>query len=654
MIYILLAAPLVATQAVTVTGCFVLLAVVVGSYYIGAALLIPVNITNLLLPVSHAAIAVFLGSLVFSMAIFISTNAAFLVVFLLIIGALIQLVLKRNTEVTLKVNGPALMVFFMALLFISMSSEDLAKQFSAHQAGTDCYPSDSYYFNAVVASIRKGTIYSAVYEKGAPLNYQLFGFFIPALWADMLGVSSHIALWGLALPLYKLLIVLFCYELCYYYMRDKVSRKNYAFIALSVSLPILLAPLHPLYVFKGDIKKFIFYGLSYLVPAGTIPFPVAIAVMLFCMFLFAKIDWKSTKISADKLLFSCLLSAIIIAKFPIYVSFVLFIGAIILKRILVDKERIFNYAGYALASLALSFAIYKICMDQSSGGHNYFKYGFLAQLFGSWYGRKPAGLANNLVILAFILLSYLLWMGLRLVGLCGLIKSKMPQLSEYVSASIFSLIGATIMASFLRIETLNGKGQVISDNTFNSLGFIRSSFYIISIIATIGILCLVYASNLKRVYVNVIIAVTAIWCGLSLVSTLKVLWPNEPCPPVAWYYENYNQLKTGRFDDGLIVINPAQSYYGIMLSSSDLGQYWSCVDRSGTSYNASTKNEYRWDMFQNLLQRPSDDLLQKMKSDGVKYIITTPVDSAKIANASSQFPLRLEKVQDTRWIYRIN
>jgi hypothetical protein len=654
LIYALLATPLVATQAVTITGCLTLLLIVLGSYYIGAVLLIPVNITGLLLPVSHAAISIFLGSLVFSMAVFITTGALSLSIILLIISIIIATTLRKKTILSFGISTPGIVLFAMALLFICMSSEDLTKQFSAHQAGTDCYPADSYYFNAVVASIRKGTIYSAVYEKDAALNYQLFGFFIPALWADMLNISSHLSLWGLALPFYKLLIVLFCYELCFYYLKDKVSRNNYVFIALSVTLPILLAPLHPLYVLKGNVTKFIFYGISYLVPAGTIPFPIAIVLLLFCLFLFAKIDWKNRRITADKLLFIFFLSAMIIAKFPMYVSFVFFLGGIILKRVLFDKEKITNYLGYGITSVLLSFIIYKVCMDQASGGHNYFKYGFLAELFGSWYGKKPVGLANNIIITALIILSYLLWTGLRLLGLLGMVRSKMPKLAEYLPACLLSLLGATIMASFLRIETVNSKGQVISDNTFNSLGFIRSSFYFISIVGTIGILYFIYASDLKRRYVNAIIAVTVIWCGLALMTTAKTMWPNEPCPPVAWYYENYDQLKTGKYNDGLIVINPNKSYYGIMLSSSDLGSYWSCVDRSGTSYNATTKNEYRWDIFKNLLQHPEEQYLLKMKNEGVKYIITTPVDSQQIARASTLFPRHLQKVKDTRWIYQVD
>jgi hypothetical protein len=239
------------------------------------------------------------------------------------------------------------------------------------------------------------------------------------------------------------------------------------------------------------------------------------------------------------------------------------------------------------------------------------------------------------------------------VGMFGLGKSGTPALTEYIVASVVSLIGATAMASFLRIETLSTTGQVISDNTFNSLGFIRSSFYMISIVSAIGVLYMLYGGTLKPAAKNTVFAVTVIWCSLALMSMTKTLWPNVDCPHVTWYDENYKQLKTGRFDDGLIVINPGKSYYGIMLSSSDQGRYWSCVDKYGTSYNSTTKNEYRWILFRHLLDNPEAADLAKMKSEGVKYVISTPADSARLTKASALLPDHLLRVKGTEWIYEI-
>jgi len=645
--------PLALTHVLTFSMLALLLLAITCFYLTGAAILFPAVISANLLPVSHAALSVFIGGLVCSLFLFVTTSLSALLLILAGISLILLFFFRKKLAIAFTPGLPDVALFISVLLtMLLISSGDLNKQFSAHQLATSCYSIDNYYFTSVVSSLRHGSFFDASFETGSPINYQVLGFIIPSFLACVLGISSHQALWGLGNPFSQYLALLLCYELCYFFIKDKVNRNNYLFTILAVSLPVLMAPLHPLYLVKGVVKNFIFNGLGYLVPAGTITYPVTIAMFLFCFLLFYNIDWKSKKVSADKLLFIIGLSLMVIGKIPLYLSAVLFTGIIVLRRVLIDKERFLSYFWYFLCSFLLTLIWFKVFLGQHAGGRTFFRFGYLTQLFGGWYGRNSTGAGNTLIILCLIPITYLLWLGIRLVGLLTLVKAGKPRLSELFTGMFTAMLGATILAAFLHMEVAGNDGHLLEDKTFDSEQFIRSAFYIATIVATIGMLHLIYATQLKKNYLNTLFVVIACWCCLSFTALVYAARAHKKdCGPIAWYDDNYNLLKTGKYDSGLIAINPSLQYFGSMLAASDYGKYWCAVDAGG--YNQSVKNEYRWILFQNLLQTPDIKYLDQMKNEGVKYIIATPVDYDKMVSICAAFPQRIHKEAESKWIFEL-
>ncbi len=657
LIYALLVLPLVYTQSITAMNSAELLLSLASFYLLGGAILLPVDLGKHLLPISHAALSVFLGALLLSLLLFVIPSSTVLFSVLLIVAGVVFFLCKDRVQITAGAGVPTILAYVLAILIMLLiSTGDFTKQFTAEQIATKCYTTDSYFFTSIVASIRNGSIFSASYEVGSPINYQLLGFFIPALIAKLLSITSHQALWGLTLPLYKLLAILLWYEVFYYFLRDKVTRTNYLFLFLAIVFPVLLAPLHPMYVLKGVVKNFVFNGFGYLTPSGTITYPISIILLLFCLLLFAKSDWKSRKLTADKLYFMVGLSILLIAKIPIYVSFMLFLGPILLKRVLIDKEHILNYLGYFLGSLVISAVVFKLTMGQEAGGRNYFKFGYVTKLFGDLYNRNSDGFKNNLIIYGLILFTYLVWMGIRIVGLVALIKSKIPLLNEFFIGAVISLIGTTTMASFIRMELVGSKGNLLLDGTFNVDQFIRSSFYIITIVGSLGILYLLFGAMWKPKVVKGVFIASAVWCTLSvvcLIYTCKLLMPDD-CKEIVWYKENTQELKNGKYNDGLIIVNPGLNYYGIMMAASDIGKYWSAMDRHEGNLNSTNRNEYRWHLYKRILEQPNETDLAQIKNEGVKYILSTPEDSAQLRALSVAFPQRITKAGNTGWIYLVH
>ena len=664
LVYALLVTPLVYTHTCTLSNTVILFLYLSCFYVIGCSLLVRVGVAHLLLPVSNAGLSIVLGGALFSTLIFVTANPVILTVLLVLFTLLLLVFSRKNMDWSVKLFLPGAFAFVVAILIcISISGFDLFQQFSAHLPNRTFSFTDTYYYTAMVATIRRGSIFNAVYEVGSPLNYQVLSFFMPAMLANVLNISSHQALWGMAQPLYKVMAVLLCYEVCFFFLKDKVTRYNYLFILLALSMPVLLAPLHPLYVLKGVVKYFMLICLAYLLPngefsgPGSVTLPFTIILFLLTLLLFSKINWKDRKISADKLFFTLVIAVMVISKLTLYVCCGALIGVIVLKRVLFDKEKLINYIGYILGSFVISYVLSAICFTQSPiTARSYVKYGLLEHFVAQGYKRSTEGMVNNMIVIGYVVFSYLLWTSIKLLGLFTLVKSKIAQLSELFTGGVAVVFFTSILASALQLAVLDKHGHVIVDSSFDLIQFVENSFYILTIISVIGMMTFFYNFKIKKTYRNILLVFTCIWCCLSLRSIVYIFDNNRHTKELSqysWYLDNYNALKTGKYEDGLIVVNPNVNYYGIMLASSDYGKYWTAMDRSGGNYNCTRKNEYRWDMFKSLWGTHEEKYLIAMKNDGVKYIVSTPADSMAFTDISTRFPQHIHKIGDTKWIYEL-
>ena len=67
--------------------------------------------------------------------------------------------------------------------------------------------------------------------------------------------------------------------------------------------------------------------------------------------------------------------------------------------------------------------------------------------------------------------------------------------------------------------------------------------------------------------------------------------------------------------------------------------------------NGSLKNAYRWDVYKSFIAEGSKSSLQRMKQEGVKYIIAIPDDVARLEQIEKSNPTLLKRVD--KWVYQI-
>jgi hypothetical protein len=658
MWWLLMLLPLFITGTASLILCVNVLCGIGACCLIGGILISSVNLFNDFLYVSFSGVSIFLGSLLLSLLIFIPLIGQLgLFVSLFSCSSVLIFIFRKRIILSFTLERADIIAFvigFIVMVAISMQG-DLARALHTIPVRFDGEDiTDAHFFTAMVASIRKGSIFNAAYEVGSPINYHTLGFFIPAFWANLFGISSHQALWALAMPFYKIVTFLLNYELLYFFFKDKVAKGATWFLIVAILLPVVLAPLHPLYLLKFDPKNFVFSGIGYILPGGNSPFTFTFPVVLITLLLFYGIDWKVSPLTYPKIIFALLLASIVVGKLPLYFVMIAFFAVVIFKRLVTDKEKLAAYLPVSILALALSAIFYKVFLTAQAVTKLSFKFGYLLQSFGDIMHR-PVETKGQQIFMGFCILAiFLLWTGLRLAGLAGLYKSGNKEFKELATGSITALLACIALSLILHLDRVDRYGNILREGTFDILQFIRAGYYLLTVAAGVGIMYLFLHFNAKPYYKRPFVYISGIWflCALTaLVANMKF---DKPLNNYTWFNENYEALKTGRYNDGFVAVNPFQKYHGIMLSSSDMGTYWTAMGQANGCYNSTLKNSYRWDMFTAMLQKQDATSLNAVKKEGVKYIFSTPEDSSVFHNLAQKYPLQIKKAPGAKWIYILN
>lgn len=655
---LLLILPMIVTGTASLLLCVLVLLAVGSASLTGGLLLAPIKAVSDFLDISFTGASIFLGSFVLAFLVFIPSLSQFqLLGGILIWTFILLLFFRKKIEFTFALQKADIVAFvWSSILMVAISVQgDMERAFSAIpvRLGNEDI-TDAHFFTAMVASVRTGTIFSASYETGSPVNYHTLGFFIPAFWAKLFAISSHQALWGLAMTFYKVITFLLGYEVLYLFFKNKVVKGATWFIVIGMLLPVVLAPLHPLYIIKLNPKNFVFSGVGYILPGGNTPFTFSFPVLLLAIITFYSIDWQKGLLTYGKVLFAALLGLLVVGKLPLYLVALVFFGFIILKRLIAGREKITWYILPALLSMILAAVLYKVFLTAQNATKLSFKFGYLIQSFGDMMHRSANTTGQKMFIVAAIVAIFLLWTGIRLAGLWGLYKSDDKRLKEICLGSIASLLACIGVTLVLHIDHMDRYGHILREGSFDLLQFVRASYYLLTVAAGIGIMYLFTHFNTKPYYKRPFVYISAIWFFCAIVALVANMKWDRPLKNYNWFNDNYAELKTGKYSDGLITVNPFQKFHGIMLSSCDMGTFWTAMSQSEGCYNSTLKNSYRWDMFNDVLQKQDETSLQAMKKEGVKYIFSTPEDSSVFSGIALKYPNELHKVAGTKWIYAFN
>ncbi|HRO41235.1 MAG TPA: hypothetical protein PL009_00270 [Flavipsychrobacter sp.] len=511
---------------------------------------------------------------------------------------------------------------------------------------------DYFYFEAIVVSLSKTlTIFDTIFHTGAALNYSSLPFFAPAALSNFTGVNGHIAYSGMYVPMLKILsfaIMAATAVKIAAYIRPDINPSWRMFLAASICL-ILLAPLHPLYLARLDIKNFIFRGEGYLLPMGNMGFPFAFVLFAVACYYFFDTRKKTV---ADFLLYVLLVAFIAAAKPAFFLPAVAFLGLLSIYRIIADRS------FYPLVVTILGFvggmAIAKIFTGNDGGMIN-MKFTWNNGYFLHYLTKNASEFhlpASTLGAVSLFFIMMIIWLGLKVI-IFGRAWLYEQETRPYLIISMLTIGAAALPGWFLNIHLLDETGRMLQDASFDTAQFLRGGLFLSTFMATTCLTIELHKFAEKKLFGRIVVA----WFVLSATCLVFIL--NNATPTVAtdWEEQIAKEFKLAQPKQMAMLSN--SEFRGQVLVANGIGPWWICCERTsnGTGFLNSLTPNYRNIMLKKLLSdsathEQKQQILSKMTQEGVDVIVATPAYVSQLEKLVQEGLLEYD--ERYKWLYYLS
>jgi hypothetical protein len=509
---------------------------------------------------------------------------------------------------------------------------------------------DGEFFTSMVATMRHGTITSAIFEKGSPLAYQIVGGFAPAAFAAASGAPSQVALWGVWVPLFKILGLLLIAEVAVRFV-SPIYRSRIWICALAIGLFVFLQPLHPRYLMKGVPQNFVWPGMGW-VWGGLELSTIAGIVWAGLALVMAFPATPTRRPNRSELVFlGVVVATLLSVKVPIFFavgSFLTTVGLIRAWR--GDRSLIYTLVLAAPFSVLIYWWAFQGSTISSSFG-----FGYLPRYFAGLFKISGGG-PRVLVIGTLAGLALIgLWGAIRWFGIAflfwGLDRIGLKERGQEAAvATVAALLACSAVATCLNIVqhrgvALNSQAET-TDQGFNLLQFPTAAFFMVSVFGLTGLLGWILSQ--QGVMRRVSISVVGVWCLLAAISLVLA---NTHAPKTIddnWLKAVLQEI--GNSNHGLMAIDPSLSYPGLSITSADVGPFWVAQNH----INKTAAISYRWKVFDDALSGDATRQIsacEKLKDEGVDTLIATVETESQIENFSRVCDF--QRPAGNRWVWHL-
>lgn len=504
---------------------------------------------------------------------------------------------------------------------------------------------DAPFFTSLVATMRHGTIRTAVYEHGSPLGYAVLGAVNPASFAAATGIPAHVALWGVWMPIFKVLGLIVLAEV----VRRLVGRDEKPTVVAAVSpilLFLLLQPLHPLYVLKGDTENFVWGGIGFISGGLNLPTTAGIVWIAFALAIAFPHPPGCRLAKHDIALLALAIAILSAVKITMFVSAVAALSVIAVWRLARGDRSLAMAIAMAMPLTAVVYA-----WSYAGGRHQLvFEFGYLPTYFTKVSGLQvegAAGIAIGIVIGAVLMI---VWGGIRLLAAAALACSpdqgdRVRLRREFILATFAALVAGVLVASVFSVRVDGIATKLEGDQNFNLAQFPRAAFLLVSIAGVAGVIVWFRVRQHRRWKVVVASAVVSAWCIVSMIPLLR----GAVSPPVVvdeWLVGARNELLSAPPE--LAAMNPI-ARRGMYLIASETGRFWV----SQNYLNMTVVNSYRWSVFANVL---SDDVEKRASAcrtlvkENVDAIVAAPNEVGAVKRFASE--CSFARSGEHQWVWR--
>ncbi|MEZ5039027.1 MAG: hypothetical protein R2828_04020 [Saprospiraceae bacterium] len=625
-----------------------LILTLLGFYFVGNLFIKGSEVVKNMPPLIVSALNIILGGFFYTF-ILVFSHSLYIKYVLYLLG-LLNFIGPKDWKID-KLGLTAISPFLLFLF--SSKMQILASRDSFINVG-----GDFYYYTAIVQSIASNwNIMDAIFHTDIPINYQSLTFFFPAAFTYNLGIQAHHSLWAVAMPLFAVFSFGTISSALFFLLKKQnfiAPNKEYKIqLFISFSL-ILLAPLNPLYLLKLDYKNFIFLGEGYLLPLGSPGFALSLWLFGVCIFFIfiSQPKWY------DKFLFSVFCASIIAMKLAFFIPMFIFMSFYLGFPFLKGRLKAIRNLIPLIISLIIAVVLYVVFFGQSDGlqimkftTKGYY-YNFLKEK-ALQYGFQW----SPSVFLGILSYMILIWMGLKsfLIFVYFKNRSVFDEKFRLIFLSlIFTVFLSALPSFFISVFLVDGKGVFLQDLSFDMGQFLRSGWFIANTFSILLLVILFFGStsNLIDKSLKIFISVWFLLVGISFfVQLIDPINPKEN----SWYQEVVSDYK--EVNPYKMAMKSNGNYSGQMLVAKGVYPWWVCTKRADNSgYVMTNKVNYRNEILYALIDSTTSIdstqlLLNKMKQEGVDYLVSTP-DYDERLKSLVQNKL-LIKSDRSNWFYKI-
>lgn len=485
---------------------------------------------------------------------------------------------------------------------------------------------DAFYFSALTESLKQTGYWNAFFDLNAPINYQFASLVIPAAIEKITGVTSNQALYLYSMPFYKLAGIL-AFALAVQKLLQARQVPLRCPLLLAGLLLFTLTSLNPINIVKLKPEGFVFLSFGNFLPGGNPG--ITFAFVLISYFLL--IVLKGERSLDHWVVLTLLLVLILLSKIALWLPALIFF--VVFEGIHFAKERKgFRFLFLAMCSFIFSFLMYYIFFTSFTNSKIVIDpFNELGEFMERSLKMRSADLMRQFfTFFAIIALAF----GIRLVVIGVALFSKVKDFFFISFASLVSLFSCSIFLLLLKIYCVDQLGNIIVDDSFNLEQFIRSAFILVmfnSVFFTIYFL-----NTLKGITYKIFVASFGLYCLLALTGVLSYSMKyglNFQEGNNSWREEIRTSLAGEVVKGSFCMIGNSVQHNSYFLCADGIGPWWYSGRRGDGSlgYYQSNKNSYRAAYVDSIAYgRNPVSALAFLKSEGVKYIITTPNSRARI------------------------
>lgn len=615
-------------------------------YFIGKLILYKLPEKLNLPEVFTAGLSILTGAVVLFLLLPFGFLTAQVFIFALI-DVLFIVYLWRTRSISLSRLSSADIIVFAVTLLHLFFNENLQELQSRYPFSRTDGLTDNFWFTAMTASLRDGDFTTSVFETGTGVYHHVLGDIPAAVLAELGNIPTHIALWGVLVPMGCFMGFYAIYVLAAWFIPELNTKPGVQLLLFAVAY--LLVPINPKYLANFQPNK-----ILWNTEAHTLPFqPTWNMVYILSALIFLYIFKGLVKSIKGIGIITLLVVLMLLAKVTSFFILGCVLGCYALYLALYKKQ--FKLVIALIAGAVISMLFVKFFFGNSSLKFVY-QPGFLLEYLNLHSGRDGTfSFASMAYGIAIFLMLMLIWHHWRLFGMALLPKQQGLFNGKFFSLSMtMTLILCFIVTNLFRIRSFTEDGRVLIDSSFDLLQFFRSYFILLCLFGTIGIVIL-FLKQKSSVFYRILKLGTLSWlifCAAVFVY-IEITNDNKPkALPISWYKEVFDESK--KITSGKLVAQSDSVYSAQLLSAYDIGPWHLSIrDREG---GCTFSNEHlkQYDALDSLLNSASninrDSVLRVFRQSGAQYFVASPKN---ISSAEGLVTVGLFiDVPESKWFFK--